>query len=68
MWRTPDGNRVLTEAEWRLFRAGLDLLRDSIEEDIRAETDDVDTGIRVFDRLTAEHGGIRGPHLLGYRF
>src|SRR5262249_53337140 len=32
----------------------LDLLRDSIEEDIRAETDDADTGIPVFDRLTPE--------------
>jgi hypothetical protein len=49
-----DGNRVLTEAEWKLFRTGLDLLRDSIEEDIRAETDEAETGIPVFDRLTSE--------------
>ena len=49
MWRMQDANRVLTEAEWALFRNGLDLLRDSIEEDIRAETDDADTGIPVFD-------------------
>jgi len=49
-----DADRVLTEAEWELFRTGLDLLRDSIEEDIRAETDDADTGIPVFDRLTPE--------------
>src|SRR5581483_305273 len=54
MWRMQDANRVLTEAEWALFRTGLDLLRDSIEEDIRAETDDADTGIPVFDRLTPE--------------
>src|SRR4051812_10684455 len=49
-----DADRVLTDAEWALFRTGLDLLRDSIEEDIRAETDDTDTGIPVFDRLTPE--------------
>ena len=41
-------------AEWALFAAGLDLLRDFIEEDIRAETDDAETGIPVFDRLTPE--------------
>src|SRR5262249_44890412 len=54
MWRMQDGDRVLTEAEWALFRTGLDLLRDSVEEDIRAETDDTDTGIAAFDRLTPE--------------
>jgi hypothetical protein len=54
MWRMADGDRVLTETEWALFQTGLDLLRDSIEEDIRAETDDTDTGIPVFDRLTAQ--------------
>jgi hypothetical protein len=52
MWRMQDADRVLTEAEWALFRAGLGLLRDSIEEDVRAETSDSDTGIPVFDRLT----------------
>ena len=54
MWRTQDGDRVLTEAEWTLFRAGLELLCEAIEEDIRAGTDDADTGIAVFDRLTPE--------------
>ena len=54
MWRMQESNRVLTEAELGLFRTGLDLLRDSIEEDIRSEADDADTGIPVFDRLTAE--------------
>jgi hypothetical protein len=54
MWRMQDANRVLTEAEWGLFRTGLDLLRDSIEEEIRSEADDADTGIPVFDRLTPE--------------
>jgi hypothetical protein len=50
----PDGERVLTEPEWALFRTGLDLLRDSVEEDLRAQTDDTDTGIPAFDRLTPE--------------
>ena len=54
MWRMQDGDRVLTDAEWALFATGLDLLRDSIEADIGAGTDDVDTGIPVFDRLTPE--------------
>ncbi len=54
MWRMQDANRVLTEAEWGLFRTGLDLLRDSIEEEIRSEADGADTGIPVFDRLTPE--------------
>src|SRR5437660_1036045 len=54
MWRMQDGDRVLTEAEWTLFSTGLDLLRDFIEEDIHAETNDAETGIAVFDRLTPE--------------
>jgi hypothetical protein len=44
----------LTEAEWALFRAGLDLLRDGVEGDISAGTDDTETGVPVFDRLTPE--------------
>src|SRR5690348_16992754 len=54
MWRTQDGDRALTEAEWALFSVGLDLLRASVEEDISAETNHADTGIAVFDRLTPE--------------
>jgi hypothetical protein len=54
MWRMQDGDRVLTEAEWNLFRVGLELLRDSIEEDIHAGTDNAQTGIAVFDQLTPE--------------
>jgi hypothetical protein len=54
MWRMEEGDRVLTEAEWALFAAGLDLLLDFIEEDISAATDDTETGVVVFDRLTPE--------------
>lgn len=54
MWRMHDGDRVLTEAEWEVFATGLDMLRAQIETDISAQADDVDTGIPVFDRLTAE--------------
>jgi hypothetical protein len=53
MWRMQDDDRVLTEPEWALFRAGVDLLRDWIEEDIRHETDS-EIGVAVFDRLTSE--------------
>jgi hypothetical protein len=49
-----DSDRVLTPSEWELFSTGLNLLRDSVEEDIRAQTDDTETGIPVFDRLTPE--------------
>lgn len=54
MWRMHDGNRVLTESEWAVFRTGLDLLRDFVESDISAEEDTVETGVPAFDRLTAE--------------
>lgn len=54
MWRASSGTRVLTESEWALFEIGLDELRMMIEEDISYETDDTDTGVSVFDRLTPE--------------
>lgn len=47
MWRMPGGNRVLSDSEWALFRAGLELLRDSIEEDIRGATEYPDSGVAV---------------------
>ena len=50
MWRTPSGERVLRGCEWNLFREGLSLLWDEVEESI----DDPElcvTGIGVFDRL-----------------
>src|SRR5262249_6919088 len=54
MWRMQTGNRVLTAAEWGVFRAGLDQLRDYIEQDTADQTDHTETGIAVFDALTAE--------------
>src|SRR5207237_7184912 len=47
-------DRVFTGAEWALFKAGLDRLRAEIEADISGETDDAETGVPVFDRLTPE--------------
>ncbi|HEY7154895.1 MAG TPA: hypothetical protein VH575_13110 [Gemmataceae bacterium] len=54
MWRTPEGDRLLTEAEWALFRVGLNLLQDVIQQDVSNKTNDTDTGATVFDRLTPE--------------
>lgn len=54
MWRMHTGDRVLTEAEWAVFAAGLDLLWDEVEQDISDGTDDSDTGVGAFDRLTPE--------------
>lgn len=54
MWNMKNGSLVLTEAEWKLFSTGLNLLRDLIDEDIREVTDDSDTGVSVFDHLTPE--------------
>jgi hypothetical protein len=47
-------NRVLTEPEWALFAAGVDLLWDWIESDIEAGGDDANLGLVAFDRLTSE--------------
>jgi len=50
MWRTSAGDRVLRGAEWKLFRAGVALLRlelkDALPDDIS-----VATGVRVYDAL-----------------
>lgn len=54
MWRMQDNDRVLSNPEWALFKIGLKLLWDMIEEDIREEVNNVDTGIPVFDVLTPE--------------
>ncbi|VTR92758.1 Uncharacterized protein OS=Singulisphaera acidiphila (strain ATCC BAA-1392 / DSM 18658 / VKM B-2454 / MOB10) GN=Sinac_1675 PE=4 SV=1 [Gemmata massiliana] len=54
MWRMHDGNRVFTDAEWELFAAGLDLLCSFVESDISSGTNYTESGVGVFDRLTAE--------------
>ena len=54
MWRMSDGDRVLTEAESKVFRLGLKELLAFVESDISNQTDDANTGVLVFDRLTAE--------------
>src|SRR5947199_152248 len=41
MWRTSSGDRVLSEAEWNLFRVGRAELWDSIEGD-RCDEDDIE--------------------------
>lgn len=47
MWRTPEGERVLKGAEWRLFREALRFAWDVIEE----FGDPDDSGVAAFDRL-----------------
>jgi hypothetical protein len=54
MWRTPDGNRALTETEWGLFRVGLERLWDYIEDDSDEDAGLSETGVRVFDVLQPE--------------
>ena len=53
-WRTPSGDRVLTEQKWSLFAAGVDMLWNQIEYDIEMDEDDADLGLVAFDRLTPE--------------
>ena len=50
MWRTPDGDRVLTAGEWALARAGLGLAWDAVEIANEAGHGDA-TGVRAFDAL-----------------
>src|SRR5262245_50166397 len=72
MWRIPGGDRAFTEAEWAVFRAGLDRLVEDLEElsDLAGEAGETDTGAAAFDRLTpGRHlavladaaGALRGP-------
>jgi hypothetical protein len=51
MWRMSSGDRVLSEAEWALFRDGLDRLWDFIEDESKGERGLSETGVRVFDVL-----------------
>ncbi|AGA26051.1 hypothetical protein [Singulisphaera acidiphila] len=50
MWRTEKGVRTLKVAEWELFREGIDLLWDAIEESFDF-AGDFETGVAIFDRL-----------------
>src|SRR4051794_33363210 len=52
MWWTPVGERVLRGAEWELFRDGLSMVRDLVEES--KPTDDPEiglVGVGAFDQL-----------------
>ena len=48
MWWTSEGERVLTGAEWDLFREGLSTLWDDVEMSEDEDGPDT-TGIAVFD-------------------
>ena len=50
MWRTSRGERVLTGAEWNLFREGLTELWDTVEDDFDRK-DACKTGHAAFDAL-----------------
>jgi hypothetical protein len=50
MWWTPEGERVLTGAEWALFREGLDYCWMWVEETIDHD-DDWEFGVQAFDVL-----------------
>ena len=50
MWPTPGGERVLRPCEWNLFREGLSLLWDQVEDSMD-EPELCFTGVRVFDQL-----------------
>jgi hypothetical protein len=54
MWRMQSGERVLTAAEWCCLSDAVDWLRDGIESDVDSDSNVTDTGIAIFDRLTAE--------------
>jgi hypothetical protein len=50
MWWTPEGERVLRGAEWELFREGLDVTWDMVEECMN-DPDLFVSGVEAFDRL-----------------
>ncbi len=54
MWRMETGDRILTEPEWNLFRVGLEMLWDYIEDDSDEDPGLSETGVRVFDVLQPE--------------
>jgi hypothetical protein len=54
MWRMSSGNRILTDAEWNLFRFGLESLWGYIETEIEQGFSLTQTGVQVFDSLQPE--------------
>jgi len=52
MWWTPLGERVLRGAEWELFRDGLSMLRDLVEESKSSNDPEIGfVGVEAFDQL-----------------
>ena len=45
MWHMETGDRAMTTSEWELFRSGLSVLVDAVEDDIAHETDEAKIGI-----------------------
>jgi hypothetical protein len=54
MWHMEAGDRAMTTAEWELFRVGLAELVGALEEDLVYGTNETETGVTAFDRLTIE--------------
>src|SRR3954465_3910827 len=52
MWWTPLGERVLCGAEWELFRDGLSMVRDLVEEAKSSDDPEIGpVGVEAFDQL-----------------
>ena len=52
MWWTPLGERVLRGAEWELFRDGLSMVRDLVEEAKSSDDPEIGSvGVEAFDQL-----------------
>src|SRR3954447_7868558 len=52
MWWTPLGERVLRGAEWELFRDGLAMVRDLVEEAKSSDDPEIGSvGVEAFDQL-----------------
>ena len=52
MWWTPLGERVLRGAEWELFRDGLAMVCDLVEESMSSDDPEIGSfGVEAFDRL-----------------
>ena len=54
MWRMQSGNRVFTASEWEIFASGLGAVREAVEDDLRYDTADAETGVAIFDRCSSE--------------